>query len=106
MLARFKDYIAQQHLFPQGGEVLLAVSGGRDSVCMVRLAHLAGLRFAIAHCNFHLRPGDCDRDQRFVANLAQQLRVPFHTADFDTRDYAADLVNYVNDGTESEDDED
>ena len=89
MLARFKDYIAQQHLFPQGGEVLLAVSGGRDSVCMVRLAHLAGLRFAIAHCNFHLRPGDCDRDQRFVANLAQQLRVPFHTADFDTRDYAA-----------------
>ena len=86
MLARFKDYIAQQHLFPQGGEVLLAVSGGRDSVCMVRLAHLAGLRFAIAHCNFHLRPGDCDRDQRCGANPAQPLRVPCPTAGFATRD--------------------
>ncbi len=89
MLQQFKDYIDQQHLFSSGEEVLLAVSGGRDSVCLAHLMHEAGYRFAIGHCNFHLRPGDCDRDQDFVRQLASRLAVPFHTVDFDTRNYAA-----------------
>lgn len=89
MLNRLSDYIQQQHLFPSGSEVLLAVSGGRDSVCMAHLVHRLGVPFAIAHCNFHLRPGDSDRDQAFVRSLADQLGVPFHTADFDTRPFAA-----------------
>ena len=89
MLQRFLDYIDRQHLFPPGKQVLLAVSGGRDSVCLAHLCHQARLPFAVAHCNFHLRPGDCDRDQQFVARLADGYGVPFHTVDFDTRDYAA-----------------
>lgn len=89
MLQRFIDYIHRQHLLPSGGQVLLAVSGGRDSVCMAHLFHRAGIPFAVAHCNFHLRPGDCDRDQQFVAHLANAYGVPFHTVDFDTRAYAA-----------------
>lgn len=89
MLQRFIDYIHRQHLLPSGGQVLLAVSGGRDSVCMAHLFHRAAIPFAVAHCNFHLRPGDCDRDQQFVARLAESYGVPFHTVDFDTRAYAA-----------------
>jgi tRNA(Ile)-lysidine synthase len=89
MLQRFLDYIDRQHLFPPGKQVLLAVSGGRDSVCLAHLCHQARLPFAVAHCNFHLRPGDCDRDQQFVARLADGYGVPFHTVDFDTRAYAA-----------------
>jgi len=90
MLQHFTDYLSQQHLLPDGGEVLLAVSGGRDSVCMAHLFHRAAIPFAIAHCNFYLRPGDCDRDQQFVRQLADTLGVTFFTTDFDTRRFAAD----------------
>lgn len=88
MLQRFCHYIEQQHLFPPGKEVLLAVSGGRDSMAMLHLCRRAGIPFAVAHCNFHLRPGDCDRDQRFVRDAADAMGVPFFTTDFDTRAYA------------------
>lgn len=88
MLEQFKQYIVEQHLFSKEQEVLLAVSGGRDSAAMADLMHRAGYRFAIAHCNFHLRPGDCDSDQMFVKNLAEQYGVTFHTSDFDTKAYA------------------
>ena len=89
MLQRFKDYIQQQHLFSSGEEVLLAVSGGRDSVCMAHLFHRAAIPFAIAHCNFHLRPGDCDSDEAFVRRLAATYGVPCYVASFDTRAVAA-----------------
>ena len=96
MLDRFIGFIKDNHLIPSpdgrggGGEtLLLAVSGGRDSVCMAHLFHRAGIPFAIAHCNFHLRPGDCDRDEAFVRQLAQRYGVECHVAQFDTRAIAA-----------------
>lgn len=89
MLQRFRQYIAEQHLVPPKGKVLLAVSGGRDSVCMAHLFHRAGIPFAIAHCNFNLRPGDCDRDQEFVRRLAEAYGVEFFTTSFDTKSYAS-----------------
>ena len=91
MLQRFKDYIAQQHLLPvSGGKVLLAVSGGRDSVALADLMRCAGIPFAVAHCNFHLRGAESDRDQQFVRRLAAEWEAVLHTTDFDTRAYAAD----------------
>ena len=90
MLARFKRYISEQHLIPEGATVLLAVSGGRDSVAMADLFHRAGIPFEIAHCNFNLRPGDCDRDEAFVRQLADCYGVPCHVANFDTRAFAAE----------------
>lgn len=78
----------QQHLFPTGQQVLLAISGGIDSVVLAHLMHSAGYPFAIAHCNFNLRPGDCDRDERFVRALSERYQVPFHLARFDTAEYA------------------
>lgn len=88
MLQRFISYVTQQHLFPTGQQVLLAVSGGVDSVVLAHLMHSAGYPFAIAHCNFNLRPGDCDRDEAFVRRLARRYRVPFHLARFDTLAHA------------------
>ncbi len=90
MLARFKRYMAGQHLLPEGARVLLAVSGGRDSVAMVDLFHRAAIPFEMAHCNFNLRPGDCDRDEAYVRQLADRYGVPCHVAHFDTRVYAAE----------------
>lgn len=88
MLHRFTTYIQQQHLFPSGQQVLLAVSGGIDSVVLAHLMHSAGYPFGIAHCNFHLRPSDCDRDERFVRQLAERYGVPVHVAQFSTQQYA------------------
>ena len=90
MLARFKRYISEQHLIPEGATVLLAVSGGRDSVAMADLFRRTGIPFEIAHCNFNLRPGDCDRDEAFVRKLADGYGVPCHVANFDTRAFAAE----------------
>ena len=89
MLQAFIAHIQQQHLFPTGQQVLLAVSGGIDSVILTHLMHSAGYPFAIAHCNFHLRPSDCDRDEAFVRQLADTYSVTVHVAQFDTQAYAA-----------------
>ncbi len=88
MLQRFISNVTQQHLFPTGQQVLLAVSGGVDSVVLAHLMYSAGYPFAVAHCNFNLRPGDCDRDEAFVRRLARRYRVPFHLARFDTLAHA------------------
>ena len=88
MLQKFIAHIQQQHLFPTGQQVLLAVSGGIDSVVLAHLMHSAGYPFAIAHCNFHLRPTECDRDESFVRQLATIYTVPIHVAQFDTRSHA------------------
>ena len=63
---------------------LLAVSGGADSTVMATLFHEAGLQFAIAHCNFHLRDTDSDRDMQFVQELAARWNVQVLVREFDT----------------------
>lgn len=68
---------------------LLAISGGIDSVVLAHLLHTQGYPFAMAHCNFHLRQGECDRDELFVRRLAKQYGVPIHVAEFDTVAFAA-----------------
>ena len=88
MLQQFVNHVSQQHLLPLGQEVLLAVSGGIDSVVLADLMHSAGYPFAVAHCNFHLRPGDCDRDEQFVRRLADHYGCACHVAQFDTLHYA------------------
>lgn len=99
MYRRFRHFIAQEHLLTPGQQVLLAVSGGRDSVTLCHLmarylaeeyaGDAAEPLSAIAHCNFHLRPGDCDRDEQFVRRLAEHYGVPCHVAQCDTHSYAS-----------------
>ena len=63
---------------------LVAVSGGADSTVAASMFHEAGVHFAIAHCNFHLRGEDSDRDMRFVQEMAARWNVPILIREFDT----------------------
>ena len=78
-------------LVPEKETALLAVSGGIDSICLASLFlnSSAGRRFAVAHCNFHLRGEDSDSDEALVAALCGRNGVRYHKADFDTEQYAS-----------------
>lgn len=78
-------------LVPEKETALLAVSGGIDSICLATLFlnSSAGRRFAVAHCNFHLRGEDSDSDEALVAAWCGRNGVRFHKADFDTEQYAS-----------------
>jgi tRNA(Ile)-lysidine synthase len=89
LLNRFRSYITQQHLFHPKDKLLLAVSGGVDSVALFELCRLAGYDIAIAHCNFKLRAADSERDEAFVTALAKKYALPFFTTRFDTTVSAA-----------------
>lgn len=84
MLIAFKDYIDQTQLFQPTDQILLAVSGGIDSMVMAHLFKAANLNFGIAHCNFKLRGKDSDADALFVQALAADWNIPFHTIEFNT----------------------
>ena len=78
-------------LVPEKETALLAVSGGIDSICLASLFlnSSAGRRFAVAHCNFHLRGEDSDSDEALVAAWCGRNGVRYHKSDFDTEQYAS-----------------
>jgi len=85
MLASFSKFFQQKKLFQKGEPILLAVSGGIDSMVMVHLFKAAGLKFGVAHCNFQLREKDSDGDEAFVEKLAKDNSIPFYKIRFDTK---------------------
>lgn len=88
MLTRFKDFIEQQSLFDPSGQVLLAVSGGLDSMVMADLFRKTGIRCSVAHSNFQLRGGESDADEAFVKEWCVKSDVVFHSKRFETNNYA------------------
>jgi len=88
MLEQFTPFIRQQCKALPTNTLLLAVSGGIDSVVMCHLAHLSGYTFGVAHCNFGLRGTESDADEQFVADLANQYQAPFYTTQFNTLQFA------------------
>ena len=88
-LQTFAEYIRQNTLFGPGHKILLAVSGGKDSVLMVHFFKQAGFDFGIAHCNFGLRGAESQRDEHFVRTLAAVIDVPVYITHFETKAYAA-----------------
>lgn len=88
MQKQFADFIEKNQLLKKGDNLLLAVSGGIDSMVMVHLCHLSGIPFGIAHCNFQLRGADSDHDEAFVKKTAETYQVPFFSKRFETTEYA------------------
>lgn len=87
---KINRYITEKGLFGLTDKVLVALSGGADSVALLRVLLQLGYRCEAAHCNFHLRGAESDRDEAFVVCLCETLRVPLHKADFQTKEYAAE----------------
>ena len=87
---RFVQYIHDQNLFQKNDRLLLAVSGGIDSVVLTELCYQAGYRFFIAHCNFHLRKEESNRDEQFARSLAEKYSVPIFVQSFETENYAVE----------------
>jgi tRNA(Ile)-lysidine synthase len=88
MIEDFKQFIAREELFQTSDHILLAVSGGVDSVTMASLFHRAGFQFGMAHANFQLRGKESVRDEDFVRALAAKYHVPVYIKRFETRSYA------------------
>ncbi len=84
MVEEFVAFIQKQQLFSAKDKLLLAVSGGTDSVVLADLCHRAGYSFAIAHCNFQLRGQDSEEDVAFVRAVAVQYGVECMMQTFDT----------------------
>jgi tRNA(Ile)-lysidine synthase len=85
---RFQEFIQQQNLFQPKDRLLLAVSGGVDSVVLCELCKQSGYNFTIAHCNFKLRDKESERDKEFVMALGDKYKVEVLVKDFDTEKYA------------------
>jgi tRNA(Ile)-lysidine synthase len=88
MLQKFRMFIQHNQLFQPENRILVAVSGGIDSVVMCELMRQAHYNFSIAHCNFGLRGDESDADEAFVRHLAQAMDVPLHVKHFETLDFA------------------
>ncbi|BCS86505.1 tRNA(Ile)-lysidine synthase [Prevotella herbatica] len=86
---RVKRYVEINHLLSANGRYLVALSGGSDSVALLRVMIDLGYCVEAMHCNFHLRGEESDRDEKFCENLCNEQNVPFHRVHFDTKSYAS-----------------
>ncbi len=90
LLQRYKDFIKAENLFSTKDKLVLAVSGGVDSVVLCELCHQAGFDFMIVHCNFQLRGEESERDEKFVRQLGEKYKVEVTVKKFNTEQYAAE----------------
>ena len=88
MLNKIADFIAKHQLLSRSGLHLIALSGGADSVALLRILRDLGYHIEAAHCNFHLRGAESDRDEQFVKQICDSLNIPLHLIHFDTAEYA------------------
>ena len=75
---RIIQYIEKEDLFSSDSNILVALSGGADSVALLCILHAAGYHCEAAHCNFHLRGEESNRDEQFVRQLCKKYEIrPF-----------------------------
>ena len=89
MWSKVDIYTKKHNLLNTNDLYLVALSGGADSVALLLWMQEAGYRIHAAHCNFHLRGEESDRDEAFCQALCERLDIPLHLAHFDTHEYAA-----------------
>lgn len=90
MKERFIRFAEKNRLIDSGDRVLLAVSGGIDSIVMATLFLDTGISSGIAHCNFCLRGHESDLDEELVRDFALKAGIPFFSMKFDTKRYASE----------------
>ena len=90
LLVQFQQHIKVKNLFSSKDKLLLALSGGLDSVVLCELSKQAGFDFIIAHCNFKLRGEESARDEQFVKTLGEKYTVEVLIKQFDTEKFAAE----------------
>lgn len=83
-----KQFIERNALFAPDERVLVALSGGADSVALLRLLCALGYDCRAAHCNFHLRGTESDRDEAFVRRMCREQGVTLYVTHFDTQEEA------------------
>lgn len=88
LLKDFQQHITKHFPFLKDKKLLIAISGGIDSVVLTHLLHQSKDNISLAHCNFKLRDKESDLDEVFVNDLGKKLNLKSHTTSFNTDDYA------------------
>ena len=89
LVKKVKEFIEKEDLFSKQDKILVALSGGADSVALTHILITLGYHCEAAHCNFELRGEESDRDEDFVRNFCRSLNIKCHSIHFETRRYAA-----------------
>ena len=87
MLSEFKKHITLNFPFLLESKLLIAISGGIDSIVLTHLCYKTGLNIALAHCNFNLRGKESNEDEQFIVDLANSLDMEVFVQSFDTKTY-------------------
>ena len=90
MLQKFKNHLLHNFQFLSGKKILLATSGGKDSMVMVHLFQQLHYKIGIAHCNFQLRGMESFEDKNFVQEYAAANEIPVFITQFDTNAFSQD----------------
>ena len=90
MKNKVQQFITEKSLFIREDKLILGISGGADSVCLMHVLLELGYSFELAHCNFNLRGEESDADEYFVKELAKEHQLKIHVKQFDTLVYAAE----------------
>lgn len=88
MKAELKEHIDKNLPFLNHKKLLIAISGGIDSVVLTRLMKKLNFDISLAHCNFTLRGKESNKDEQFVIDLGEKMQVPTYTIKFETEKYA------------------
>lgn len=85
---KVSKYIHRHHLLKHDGRYIVALSGGADSVALLCILDALGMNISAAHCNFHLRGEESNRDEQFCVDLCQKMGISLSRIHFDTQEYA------------------
>lgn len=90
VLDQLNTYVTKNNLFTKKNRLLLAFSGGVDSVALASLLKEGGYNFELAHCNFKLRDTESDGDEKFCKDFAKKNKLKIHTKQFNTKQFVKD----------------